>query len=162
MMTDLHSHHFVIPLEVLLTPLVSIGSRNAQSTSDVRDSCHVFNTLVASENLVHLLDSEAFGFGDAEVYPDDEDEAEDEEEVEGAESDGLEHSRGDKCDDEIREPVRRDCNTNSLGPYSWREHLRRHNPVDTSSILNAKFAMKNQTKTAAAQPALLCVSQLCW
>jgi hypothetical protein len=57
--------------------------------------------LITPKDLIHLLNSQAFGFRNTEVHPDNEDEAEDQEEVEGAEGDGFEHAGRYKSDNKL-------------------------------------------------------------
>jgi hypothetical protein len=54
------------------------------------------------------------------------------EKIKRAECDRSQHSGRDEGNDEIRQPVRRDCNTDSLGAYARWKHFGRHNPVDAA------------------------------
>lgn len=116
MMTNLHPHAHLILITILTITLelpFIIISNNTQSTSNIRNPCHILNALVTTEDLVHFLDSETFGFRDTEIGPDDQDEAEDEEKVECSEGDGFEHSGSNKGNDELEVVL-------VLGRGSWK------------------------------------------
>lgn len=96
MMTNLKRIPLINSLLLVTTHSRTINaSGQSQSPSDIRNACHIFNTLVAAKDLVHFLNSQTLGFWNAEVDPDDEDDAEGHEEVEGAEGDGFKHTRSD-------------------------------------------------------------------
>ncbi len=101
-MTNLERISFIIPFLLITTdPPTVNASTQPQSSSDIRNTRHIFNTLIASENLVHLFDSQTFGFRNAEVNPDDEDDAESHEKVEGTKGNGFEHTGSNQSDDKL-------------------------------------------------------------
>lgn len=108
------------------------GGPHSQSRTDVCDSRHVFFALVAAEQLVHLCDPDALGLWDTEKDPNAKDDAENKEEVEGSEGDRPQHPRCDESNNEVRQPIGRNGNSNCFTTDTWREHLGRHDPVDTA------------------------------
>jgi hypothetical protein len=52
--------------------------------------------------------------------------------IEGSEGNTSEHSGSDEGNDEIRQPVCRDCNADSLAADALWEHLTWHDPIDAS------------------------------
>ena len=76
MMRDVHVRSFSLNLTAFVAQTFR-GDSYSQSSSDIRDSCHVFDSLVPTEYLVHLFDAAAFCFWNTEVYPDTKDDTED-------------------------------------------------------------------------------------
>lgn len=55
------------------------------------------------------------------------------EEVEGTKGDRLQHTRGDKGDNEVCQPIGCDSDTHCLASDAWREHLTWHDPIDATN-----------------------------